>query len=249
MHASTPTLLELCWSRGAPPKGPISPPNPTTPTRADFTIGYPIHLFRMFAPPATELFQSSSSPDEDVRYYVDRAVGSVVWNPASDRIQYDVYVGKSYFGVYSLGGNFASAAWFRALRPKCNCYDVAGISQLAMTMLVDDNGVEMGDSHWVFQVPNGFINPGPLIGWVKAGGLNLECNSPFWGHAGEFPFTPSLLPSFLLHFPFLSFSSCFSSCFSFCQFFLLLPHLDVIAPVPCVGHRTNRSKSRDGTQG
>lgn len=120
----------------------------------------------------------------DVPFYIQRAIVGVIWNPRLTKPRYDTYSGQSYYGISNLGGGFRLRDWYYTTYDKCNCYDVAGISQLACSLLMDNAGNELADSHWVFQEPNGYINPGPLIRWVKSGGDHLRCNTPFWASAG-----------------------------------------------------------------
>ncbi|KID73420.1 uncharacterized protein G6M90_00g062640 [Metarhizium brunneum] len=187
MAPSTTTRLELCWARATAPTGPVTAPSPTVRTRVDMTPGYPILLWRLFAPNPSELPAAAS---QDVAFYIHRAVVNVIWNASLTTPRYDTSRGMAYYGVSGYGGGFKLKEWFDTLYPRCNCYDLAGISQLALSMLMDANGAELTDSHWVFQSPNGFINPGPLIRWVASGGDNLRCNTPFWESAGTAPYVP-----------------------------------------------------------
>lgn len=147
------------------------------------TPGYPILLWRLFAPNPSELPAAAS---QDVAFYIQRAIVNVIWNASLTEPRYDTLRGMAHYGVTGYGGGFRLKEWFNTLYPRCNCYDLAGISQLALSMLMDANGAELTDSHWVFQSPNGFINPGPLIRWVASGGDNLRCNTPFWELAGQY---------------------------------------------------------------
>lgn len=105
---------------------------------------------------------------------------NLIWNPGSINPRYDTTRGGSYYNMNTLGGSFNLDWWIKKMYPSCNCYDLAGIAQLACGILVDEKANELVDSRYVWQNPNGYINPGPLFGWVPFGGLNLQCNSPFW---------------------------------------------------------------------
>lgn len=94
--------------------------------------------------------------------------------------------GSSFYNMRKLGGSFNLRGWTKKSFPLCNCYDLAAITQLACAILVDEFGNERVDSSWVFQCPNGFINIGPLFGWVAFGGEYLRCNDPFWKCTGAF---------------------------------------------------------------
>jgi hypothetical protein len=181
MKPNNSTRLELCWARAKYPNGPLKTSSSTERTRADMTPGYPILLWRLFAPPPTELPEDAN---QDVETYIRRAITRVIWNPCSTKPRYDTLSGRPYYGVSSYGGGFKLGDWVKATYERCNCYDVAGISQLACSLLMDSDGKELADSHWVFQDPNGFINPGPLIRWVRYGGDHLQCNTPFWESQG-----------------------------------------------------------------
>lgn len=177
------TRLELCWARADSPKGPLTSSSTTERTRVDMSPGYPISLWRLFAPSPSEL---PDNPELDVATYIQRAIISVIWNPCSTKPRYDTNSGSPYYGVSKYGGGFSLKDWVKATYERCNCYDVAGISQLACSLLMDNEGNELANSNWVFQSPNGYINPGPLIGWVKYGTDHLRCNSPFWESWGSF---------------------------------------------------------------
>jgi len=147
------------------------------------TPGYPIALWRLFVPTPTE-FQLQP-PAADVVWYIQRAV-AVVWSPTQQVPRYDTASGAPYYVDGGLGGGFKLAAWVSVTYPRCNCYDLAAIAQLAVCLLMDTQGAELADSRWVFQQPNGFINPGPLFRWVAFGGDHLRCNTPFWTSASTY---------------------------------------------------------------
>ena len=153
--------------------------------------GYPIILWRLFVPNLREYSNDPSLPSLTVPFYIRRSVG-IVWNPSSDNPRYDTSEGRPFYAEGPLGGGYNLPAWDRKQSPRCNCYDLAGILQLACCLLMNPNGMELADSRWVFQAPNGFINPGPLLGWVRAGGDNLRCNTPFWESAGTYIRFPGL---------------------------------------------------------
>lgn len=176
LSASAKTRLELCWARAPAPAGPANPLSPDVPSRVDLTPGYPIWLFRLFAPCPTEF---PAAPGDLLDFYIRRAM-DVIWNPGSTTPRYDTTHGASSYNMNILGGSFNLDCWIKELYPGCNCYDLAGIAQLACTILVDDSGNELVDSRFVFQDPNGYVNPGPLFGWVAFGGDHLRCNTPFW---------------------------------------------------------------------
>ncbi|KAI1314194.1 hypothetical protein F5Y03DRAFT_380993 [Xylaria venustula] len=188
MNASGTTRLEFVWARAQAPNGPLSPPSAAVRTRVDMSPGYPILLFRLFAPSPRELPTTAA---QDVMFYIQRAVG-VVWNPSLSSPRYDTWYGAAKYAQSYLGFGFKLQEYFNDAfnngsenPPRtCNCYDMAGICQLALSILMDASGAELADSRWVFQAPNGFINPGPLIRWVAAGGDNLRCNTPFWSSKG-----------------------------------------------------------------
>jgi hypothetical protein len=148
------------------------------------TPGYPIILWRLFAPPPAELPDSIT---KDVDAYIQRAIVRVIWNPSLIKPRYDTSGGAPFYGVSNLGGGFRLQDWVNTIRERCNCYDIAGISQLACSLLMDESGNELADSHWVYHNPNGYINPGPLIRWVQFGGDHLRCNTPFWESKGVHP--------------------------------------------------------------
>jgi hypothetical protein len=183
MAPNTTTRLELCWSRAPAPNGPVTATSPAQRTRVDMNPGYPILLWRLFAPNPSELPAAAS---QDVTSYIQRAIVRVIWNASLTRPKYDTRFGAPFYGVSGLGGGFNLQNWFNSTFERCNCYDVAGISQLALSMLMDGSGAELTDSHWVFHLPNGFINPGPLFRWVASGGDHLRCNTPFWESAGQY---------------------------------------------------------------
>jgi len=142
-------------------------------------------LWRLFVPTPTDFQQRP--PAADVVWYIQRAV-AVVWSPTLRVPRYDTASGKAYYVGGSLGGSFKLAAWVAVTYPRCNCYDLAAIAQLAICLLMDAQGAELADSKWVFQEPNGFINPGPLFRWVAFGGDHLRCNTPFWESAHTRPY-------------------------------------------------------------
>ncbi|RYP32495.1 hypothetical protein DL767_005184 [Monosporascus sp. MG133] len=179
------TRLELCWARAKFPNGPLVADSKQERTRVDMTPGYPILLWRLFAPPPTELPDTNA---EDVAFYLHRAIVRVIWNPCSIKPRYDTAKGQANYALAWYGNGFKLMDWYRATYERCNCYDVAGISQLACSLMMDADGKELVDSHWVFQQPNGYINSGPLIGWVGFGGDNLRCNTPFWESKGTAPY-------------------------------------------------------------
>jgi hypothetical protein len=181
MVADRDTRLELCWARASCPQGPLTVTSPTENTRVDMRPGYPVILYRLFAPSPHELPPYMA---DDVTTYLRRATIDVIWNSSLSKPKYDVWNGASWYGVSQQGGSFKLNDWYLSSSNFCNCYDLAGITQLACSLLIDGNQDELVNSHWVFQLPNGYINCGPLIRWVTAGGLNLKCNSPFWGSAG-----------------------------------------------------------------
>lgn len=183
MAPNTATRLELCWARADYPKGPLEASSSMERTRVDMSPGYPILLWRLFAPPPTEL---PDDPNQDIATYIKRAIVSVIWSPCSTRPRYDTNSGSPYYGVSKYGGGFKLEDWYNSRYERCNCYDVAGISQLSCSLLIDKDGKELADSHWVLHSPNGYVNPGPLIGWVKYSGDHLRCNTPFWQSWGLF---------------------------------------------------------------
>ncbi|KAH8807699.1 hypothetical protein F5884DRAFT_677322 [Xylogone sp. PMI_703] len=185
VKADEVTRLELCWARAKHPDGPVTASSKFQSTRVNMNPGYPIHLWRLFALPPSEL---PDYVDQDVVTYLRRAIIGVIWNPCSTKPRYDTNEGCSHYGLRHFGGGFNLAAWVKATYERCNCYDMAGISQLACSLLMDEGGHELVDSHWVFHYPNGYINPGPLIGWVQYGGDHLRCNTPFWEKTGTTPF-------------------------------------------------------------
>ncbi|KAF2962879.1 hypothetical protein GQX73_g10692 [Xylaria multiplex] len=191
MNANRTTRLEFVWARAPAPNGPLRPPSAAVRTRVDMTPGYPILLFRLFAPSPRDLPATAA---QDVVFYIQRAV-RVVWNPSLSRPRYDTRYGAAQYVQTSLGGGFKLQEYFNSAFETCNCYDMAGICQLALSILVDASGAELADSRWVFQQPNGFINPGPLIRWVTAGGDHLRCNTPFWATAGTGPFVAQDAPN------------------------------------------------------
>lgn len=102
-----------------------------------------------------------------------------IWSWPQDNLgpRYDNQDGASKYGMGGLGGYFALAEWLVRSHGTCNCYDLAGISQLACALLIDERGLEVLNSKWVYQNPNGFIKIGPLYGR-----LGVDCNNPFWGN-------------------------------------------------------------------
>lgn len=178
LTAGNKTRLELCWARAAASKGPVKPPGGQK-SRVNFGAGYPIAAFRLFSPSPLE-FQGK--PDL-LRWYIARAM-NVVWNwSVPGRVlRYDTFAGLTKYGQYPPNGTFDLAAWMQIQHLTLNCHDLAAVGQLACAILVDKAGEELLDSKWVFQEPNGFILPGPLYGWVTAGGENLRCNNPFWSN-------------------------------------------------------------------
>ncbi|KAI0467682.1 hypothetical protein F4859DRAFT_230330 [Xylaria cf. heliscus] len=184
MTADKSTRLEFVWARTRAPNGPLNPRTTTVRSRVDMDPGYPILLFRLFAPSPREL---PVMPAQDVMFYIQRAVG-VVWSPNLSSPRYDTMQGRAQYVYSGFGGWFKLREYYNRTYPTCNCYDMAGICQLALSLLMDASGNELADSHWVYQSPNGFINPGPLIRWVTAGGDHLRCNTPFWASAGTRPY-------------------------------------------------------------
>lgn len=185
--ATVATRLELCWSRAAAPDGPSVPTPARQNTRVDLSPGYPIALFRWFSPNPTEFLNVTQN--DILNFYIARAMIKIwTWPDANLSPRYDVVGGASKYGVGVFGGSFSLVDWMNKKFPTLNCYDLAGISQLACAILVNQNGDEIVDSHWVLQFPNGYVNPGPLYGWnrVNDGRNHMACNNPFWAAGGQY---------------------------------------------------------------
>jgi hypothetical protein len=97
-------------------------------------------------------------------------------------IQYETIRGAPAYIDNNLGGTFQLRRFIKTMFATVNCYDLAGIAQLAMAIIQDATGAEVLDSRWIYCDGYGFIPSGPLIGWPQY----VNCNSPF--------FSGSLLP-------------------------------------------------------
>lgn len=179
LHADRSTRLELSWARADAPNGPLNVFNSFERTRTNLSGVYPIGLLRNFLPNPLE--QNDVPNVQSIQsygpWYVDRCMRRIWSWPQVDNAgpRYDNQHGAPKYGMTDLGGYFALAEWLARVHGTCNCYDLAGISQLACVLLIDENGVEVLNSKWVYQNPNGFIKTGPLYGR-----LDVNCNSPFW---------------------------------------------------------------------
>jgi hypothetical protein len=100
-------------------------------------------------------------------------------------IQYESIRGAPAYIDNNLGGIFQLRRFIRTLFATVNCYDLAGMAQLAMAIIQTAPGVEILDSKWIYCDGYGFIPSGPLIGWPQY----VNCNSPY--------FYGSLLPFYL----------------------------------------------------
>ena len=169
----------MFWVYSGAPDGPVDPPAEIA-SQVDMASGYPIALLRQFVPNPLEFLPHISNSYEIV-WYIQRATLQV-WNPSSSKPRYDTRFGRACYVESHLGGSFNFPAWESSIYPSCNCYDLAGVLQLACCLLRSNGGLELADSHWVFQSLNGFINEGPLFRWVSEGGDNLRCNTPFWAY-------------------------------------------------------------------
>lgn len=189
-------LLELCFVWGDYPQGPNNPPNPTVIARPDFGLSYPVDLFRLFLPSPTDL------PDQttDVLvWYLQRAM-QIIWNlglnvnpdTAGTRVlQYEAISGAPAYIETNLGGPFQLSRFINTMFGTVNCYDLAGITQLAMAIIQSSNQTEVFDSRWIFCNGFGYINPGPLIGWPQF----PNCNSPFFSKGLPYYNEPPVNPN------------------------------------------------------
>ncbi|KAF2094693.1 hypothetical protein NA57DRAFT_79865 [Rhizodiscina lignyota] len=190
-------LLEIIFVWSGPPRGPISPPPPppNALARPDFGNVYPVDLFRLFLPSPSE-FPPSSVPL--LPWYLKRVVDKV-WNlgltvntntAGTRTIQYEAIQGQCGYITGGEGGVFQLSRFMKTFFGTVNCYDLAGIVQLAIAMIQNPNGTETFDSRWIFCRNFGYINPGPLIGWPQY----PDCNSPFFAkglpHYNEPPQSP-----------------------------------------------------------
>ena len=91
-------------------------------------------------------------------------------------IQYETIRGAPAYIDGSLGGVFQLRRFVRTMFATVNCYDLAGITQLAMAIIQTSAHVELFDSRWIYCNGYGFIPSGPLIGWPEY----QNCNSPFF---------------------------------------------------------------------
>jgi hypothetical protein len=183
------TRLEFLFTLGPPPAGPTIPKSIHDRVRPDFQGCYPVGLGRLFFPTHKEVLAKPQSL-EPVRFYILRAVYVIWWYGRDPQevapvkiptwIRYDVFSGASSYNLQGQGGNFQLNRWMLGMFPDVNCYDLAGIASLACNVLIDSAGKEIVDSRWIFQTPNGFIMPGPLIGWLQY----PLCDNPFWGGNG-----------------------------------------------------------------
>ncbi|KAL5321066.1 hypothetical protein ACEPPN_011876 [Leptodophora sp. 'Broadleaf-Isolate-01'] len=160
-----PTRLEICFARAAAPIGPSYTENPAlTKTRVNLNGIYPIGLVRLFFPAPTEFTATGNFNNSSVYgpFFAARVVYQVwAWgNPQGPgKPQYDAVSGGSYYNVGRFGGGFNLQDWLSVTYASCNCYDLAGIVQLGCCLLLSSNADELLDSRWVFQGPNGFVNP------------------------------------------------------------------------------------------
>ncbi|KAF3084370.1 hypothetical protein TWF706_000768 [Orbilia oligospora] len=186
----TTTRLEICLVASAPPQAPLNPGTPNTIARPNFGGEYPIDAFRLFLPTPEELtgILQNALPN-----YLVRSM-SVIWNlglalnpelNATRLFSYETINGApSYIDGY-LGGLFQLRRFARGLFDSLNCYDLAGLTQIAACIIQDNQGNELLDPRWIYCTPYGFINSGPLFGWPQY----PACNSPFFGQ-GKLPYYP-----------------------------------------------------------
>jgi hypothetical protein len=174
-------LLELCFVWGSYPQGPTNPTQPDAIARPNFGNSYPVDLFRLFLPSPTEL----PAPGIDVStWYLQRTMG-IIWNlgisvnpntAGTRALQYEAIGGAPAYIESNLGGSFQLSRFINTMFGTVNCYDLAGITQLAMAIIQSANWSEAFDSRWIFCNGFGYINPGLLFGWPQF----PDCNSPFF---------------------------------------------------------------------
>lgn len=109
----------------------------------------------------------------------------VIWKrenerPRSRKLRYDTYAGRPQFNMTAKGGNFNLDAWTRKTEDRLNCFDLAGITQLALDIVVDDQGNDVFDARYISQERHGLIKPGPLYGWLSKNSDQMRCNNPMW---------------------------------------------------------------------
>ena len=181
--------MELNFVLAGPPAGPLEPPDANTPARVDFNNTYPVDLFRLFLPALNEI---PAAPNPTTPWYLERVMrriwglGSAI-NPSTagtQTIQYDSIEGAPAYTFGTSGGTFQLRRFIRTYFKTVNCYDLAAIAQLAVTIIQDDTGADIARTKWIYCDSYGYINPGPLIGWPQF----PNCNSPFFSE-GE-PFYP-----------------------------------------------------------
>jgi hypothetical protein len=142
---------------------------PTTLARPDFQGVYLVDLFRLFLPTLDEL----PLPTVDVRaWYFQRAM-DIIWNlglnvnpntAGTRTIQYEAIQGAAAYVDDRYGGEFQLRRFIKTMFGTVNRYDLAGIAQLAMAIIMDPVGVEAYNYRWIFCDGYGYIPDGPLIG-------------------------------------------------------------------------------------
>ncbi|KAI0401001.1 hypothetical protein F4802DRAFT_619165 [Xylaria palmicola] len=205
VYFSQSTRLEMCFVFAAlPPVGPWESDDVKRATRPDFQGKYYIDLFRLFLPSQWEVIdsiQSSSTLDDRLKWYIQRSM-QVIWdlglephaeypkrpvtllNPTESESFYlspIQGVSRNDF-VPQYGGIFELRRWMKGSYAYCTAFDLAALTQLAVSLIRDGDGNELLDSKWIASTGNrtlgqkdwGFINPGTLFGWPRF----PQCNSP-----------------------------------------------------------------------
>ncbi|KAI9681747.1 MAG: hypothetical protein M1829_000492 [Trizodia sp. TS-e1964] len=201
--AAQTTRLEFSYARAAASAGPSYTVNPlVTQTKVDLSGVYPIGLVRQFFPSPLEFPQGVNFSQSTIYgpWFAARVVQQVwAWgNPhAVGKPQYDAYGGASFYNMTKYGGGFELDNWLRVSQLYCNCYDLAAIIQLGISLLLDSAGHELPASRWVFQQPNGYINQSLLYGWAEAHPYPPGVNNPFF--LNYTPNNPYVLPPSLVN--------------------------------------------------
>lgn len=186
------TRLEVIWLKGPASAGPSTSPASFVRTAIDLCGSYPIDLLRLYLPNPVDLttFINDPGPKLDYRdWWVQQSLKRL---PASGFI-YNTIAGKSGFEVGCCGGSFALKEFTtQALSTSSpepaliNSFDLAALTQLAFSLLVDKQGIEVQYNRWVCKTQFGTMKPGmpfgltdktsPSVSWPQ--GVN---NPYFWG--------------------------------------------------------------------
>ncbi|KAH8674239.1 hypothetical protein BX600DRAFT_547809 [Xylariales sp. PMI_506] len=186
------TRLELVWLGGPALSGPGKAVASIQRTAVDLCGSYPINLLRLYLPSPsdiTQLLPESGQKLDFKDWWIQTSLKRI---PAA-LFSYNTIDGKSGFGLGCCGGSLALQEFTsQALstsnpRPALiNSFDLAALSQLSYSLLVNKQGEEVQYSQWVCKTPFGPVKAGmpfgisdktiPSIQWPK--GIN---NPYFFG--------------------------------------------------------------------